>query len=39
VLSPSTLHDVFGVLATRVTHPVTGRTHLLFSHDERESHP
>ena len=39
VLTPSVLHDAFGVLATRVTHPLTGRTHLLFSHDERESHP
>jgi len=39
VLTPSILHDAFGVLATRVTHPLTGRTHLLFSHDEREIHP
>ncbi|RJS45867.1 ABC transporter ATP-binding protein [Nocardioides cavernaquae] len=39
VLTPSVLHDAFGVLATRVTHPLTGRTHLLFSHDEREIHP
>jgi iron complex transport system ATP-binding protein len=39
VLSPGLLHDAFGVLATRVTHPLTGRTHLLFSHDERETHP
>jgi iron complex transport system ATP-binding protein len=39
VLTPSILHDAFGVLATRVTHPLTGRTHLLFSHDERETHP
>ena len=39
VLVPQVLHDAFGVLATRVTHPLTGRTHLLFSHDERESHP
>ncbi|MFN3520479.1 MAG: ABC transporter ATP-binding protein, partial [Sphingomonas sp.] len=39
VLTPATLHDAFGVLATRVTHPLTGRTHLLFSHDERETHP
>lgn len=39
VLSPRLLHDAFGVLATRVTHPLTGRTHLLFSHDESETHP
>jgi iron complex transport system ATP-binding protein len=39
VLVPHVLHDAFGVLATRVTHPLTGRTHLLFSHDEREQHP
>jgi iron complex transport system ATP-binding protein len=39
VLTPEVLHDAFGVLATRVTHPLTGRTHLLFSHDERETHP
>jgi iron complex transport system ATP-binding protein len=39
VLSPQLLHDAFGVLATRVTHPRTGRTHLLFSHDESEPHP
>lgn len=39
VLTPAVLHDAFGVLATRVTHPLTGRTHLLFSHDERETHP
>ncbi|THJ05737.1 ABC transporter ATP-binding protein [Nocardioides sp.] len=39
VLTPSILHDAFGVLATRVTHPITGRTHLLFSRDEREPHP
>jgi iron complex transport system ATP-binding protein len=39
VLTASVLHDAFGVLATRVTHPLTGRTHLLFSHDERELHP
>ena len=39
VLTPELLHDAFGVLATRVTHPLTGRTHLLFSHDEREIHP
>lgn len=39
VLTPAVLHDAFGVLATRVTHPLTGRTHLLFSHDERELHP
>lgn len=39
VLTPELLHDAFGVLATRVTHPLTGRTHLLFSHDERELHP
>ncbi|KRB73357.1 hypothetical protein ASE01_20215 [Nocardioides sp. Root190] len=39
VLTPSVLHDAFGVLATRVRHPLTGRTHLLFSHDEREIHP
>lgn len=39
ILTPSILHDAFGVLATRVTHPLTGRTHLLFSHDQRESHP
>lgn len=39
VLTPGVLHDAFGVLATRVTHPLTGRTHLLFSHDERETHP
>ena len=39
VLVPRVLHDAFGVLATRVTHPLTGRTHLLFSHDEREQHP
>ncbi|NYI44707.1 iron complex transport system ATP-binding protein [Nocardioides aromaticivorans] len=39
VLTPDVLHDAFGVLATRVTHPLTGRTHLLFSHDERETHP
>lgn len=39
VLTPQLLHDAFGVLGTRVTHPLTGRTHLLFSHDEREDHP
>lgn len=39
VLTPDLLHDAFGVLATQVTHPLTGRTHLLFSHDEREIHP
>ncbi|WP_408897406.1 ABC transporter ATP-binding protein [Nocardioides sp. R1-1] len=39
VLTPTVLHDAFGVLATRVTHPLTGRTHLLFSHDESETHP
>ena len=39
VLTPEVLHDAFGVLATRVTHPRTGRTHLLFSHDESETHP
>jgi len=39
VLTAGLLHDAFGVLATRVTHPLTGRTHLLFSHDERETHP
>ncbi|GGO86058.1 ABC transporter ATP-binding protein [Nocardioides phosphati] len=39
VLTASVLHDAFGVLATRVTHPLTGRTHLLFSHDESELHP
>jgi len=39
VLTASILHDAFGVLATRVSHPLTGRTHLLFSHDERETHP
>lgn len=39
VLTPEVLHDAFGVLATRVTHPLTGRTHLLFSHDESERHP
>lgn len=39
VLTPGVLHDAFGVVATRVTHPLTGRTHLLFSHDERETHP
>lgn len=39
VLTADVLHDAFGVLATRVTHPLTGRTHLLFSHDERETHP
>jgi iron complex transport system ATP-binding protein len=39
VLTPQLLHDAFGVLATRVRHPLTGRTHLLFSHDERETHP
>ena len=39
VLTPTILHDAFGVLATRVAHPLTGRNHLLFSHDERETHP
>jgi iron complex transport system ATP-binding protein len=39
VLTPEVLHDAFGVLATPVTHPLTGRTHLLFSHDESENHP
>lgn len=39
MLTPQLLHDAFGVLATRVTHPLTGRPHLLFSHDERETHP
>lgn len=39
VLTPELLHDAFGVLATRLNHPLTGRTHLLFSHDEREIHP
>jgi iron complex transport system ATP-binding protein len=39
VLTPALIHDAFGVLATPVTHPRTGRTHLLFSHDESEPHP
>jgi iron complex transport system ATP-binding protein len=45
VLTPEVLHDAFGILATRITHPLTGRTHLLFSHDDcattkkREPHP
>lgn len=39
VLTPSVIHDAFGVLATPVIHPRTGRTHLLFSHDESEPHP
>jgi iron complex transport system ATP-binding protein len=39
VLTPQVLHDAFGVLATPVTHPLTGRKHLLFSHDESEIHP
>jgi iron complex transport system ATP-binding protein len=38
-LTPEVLHDAFGVLATPVTHPLTGRKHLLFSHDESEIHP
>lgn len=39
VLTSRILHEAFGVLATRVTHPLTGRLHVLFSHDEREIHP
>jgi iron complex transport system ATP-binding protein len=39
VLTPDLLHNAFGVLAIRVTHPLTGRAHLLFSHDGRETHP
>ncbi|WP_231104651.1 ABC transporter ATP-binding protein [Haloechinothrix halophila] len=38
-LTPTVIHDAFGVLATPVTHPLTGRTHLLFSPDETEPHP
>ncbi|MQA62444.1 MAG: ATP-binding cassette domain-containing protein [Actinophytocola sp.] len=38
-LTPAVIHDAFGVLATPVTHPITGRAHLLFSADETEPHP
>ncbi|MGH3450163.1 MAG: ABC transporter ATP-binding protein [Haloechinothrix sp.] len=39
VLTPALVHDAFGILITPVTHPRTGRTHLLFSTDESETHP
>ena len=38
VLRPEIVRTAFGVRATPVVHPITGRTHLLFDHDPQE-HP
>ncbi|MGH3517356.1 MAG: ABC transporter ATP-binding protein [Haloechinothrix sp.] len=39
VLTPTLVHDAFGIIATPVSHPHDGSTHLLFSTDDQEPHP